>query len=42
MTAILQDTFSKSFFLNENWWIPINILLKFVRKDQINNIPSLV
>ena len=36
-----DDTF-KRFFLNENVWILIKIALKFVRKDQINNIPPLV
>ena len=29
-------------FLNENAWILINILLKFVPKGQFNNIPALV
>ena len=29
-------------FLNKNVWILINISLKFVPKDPINNIPSLV
>ena len=29
-------------FSNENVWTSINILLKFVPKGQINNIPSLV
>ena len=32
----------KYFFLNENIWIPINILLKFVPKGPINNAPTLV
>ena len=32
----------KCIFWNENAWIPIKISLKFVPKDPINNIPSLV
>ena len=32
----------KCIFLNENVWIPIKILLTFVPKSQINNIPALV
>ena len=31
----------KCIFLNENVWISINISLKFVPKDPINNIPGL-
>ena len=37
----LGDIF-KCIFLNENEWISIKILLKFVPKGQINKIPSLV
>ena len=29
-------------FLNENVWILIKILLKFVSKGPINNIPALI
>ena len=36
------DDIFKCIFLNENVWIPIKILLKFVPKDPINNIPALV
>ena len=36
------DDIFKCIFLNENIWISINISRKFVRKDPINNIPSLV
>ena len=32
----------KCTFLNENVWIPIEILLKFVPKGPIDNIPALV
>ena len=35
------DTF-KCIFLNENVWIPIEILLKYVPKGRIDNIPALV
>ena len=38
----LPDDFFKCIFLNENAWISIKILLKFVPKGPINNIPSLV
>ena len=37
----LGDIF-KCIFFNENEWITIKILLKFVPNGQINNIPSLV
>ena len=37
-----DDIFKCIFCLNENLWIPIKISLKFVPKDLINNIPSLV
>ena len=36
------DEFFKCIFLNENVWIPIEISLKFVPKDAINNIPAFV
>ena len=36
------DGIFKCFFLNENVWISIDILLKFVPKGPINNIPALV
>ena len=36
------DDIFKCIFLNENVWIPITILLKFVPKGPINNIPALV
>ena len=42
MAAILQTTFSNTFFLNENVQIPITILLKFVLNCQIKNIPAMV
>ena len=38
MADIFADDIFKYIFLNENVWISINISLKFVRKDQINNI----
>ena len=36
------DDILKWIFLNENLWISIEISLKFVPKDPINNIPALV
>ena len=36
------DGIFKCIFLNENVWILIKILLKFVTKGPVNNIPSLV
>ena len=36
------DDIFKRIFFNENVRISIKISLKFVRKDQINNIPALV
>ena len=36
------DNIFKYIFLNENVWIPIKILLKFVPKGQNNTIPALV
>ena len=38
---IAADIF-KCIFLNENVWIPIKILLKFVPKVPIDNIPAMV
>ena len=35
------DDIFKCIFLNEDAWMSINISLKFVPKDQINNIPAL-
>ena len=40
MDAILQTTFSKSIFLNENAWISIKISLKFVPEGPNNKIPA--
>ena len=42
MAAILQTTISEHIFLNENVWVSIKSSLEFVRKGQINNIPTLV
>ena len=39
---ILLMAISNAFFFNENIWISIDILLKFVAKGQINNVPALV
>ena len=39
--AISQITLFKCIFSNENVWIPIKILLKFVPKGTINNIPAI-
>ena len=36
------DAIFKCIFLNENFWIPIKISLKFVPKGPINYIPTLV
>ena len=36
------DDIFTSIFLNDVMWIPLTISLKFVPKDQMNNIPSLV
>ena len=41
MDAISLTTFSNAFFLNEKIWILIEISLKFVSKDLINNIEAL-
>ena len=38
----IADDIFNCIFLNENVWIPIKISLKFVPKDQMNNIPALV
>ena len=42
MAPILADTIFKYIFVNEKFCILINILLKFVPKVQINNIPALI
>ena len=39
---IFADDLCTCIFLNENIWISTYILLKFVHKGQINNIPSFV
>ena len=36
------DDIFKCIFLNEKFWIPIKISLKFVPKGPINNIPAMV
>ena len=36
------DNIFKCIFLKENIWISINILLKFIPKGPINDIPALV
>ena len=42
MAAIFPDDIFKCIFVNENVWIPIEILLKIVPKGSIGNIPALV
>ena len=42
MAAILADNIFKSFFLNENDRIPIQISLKFVHRSAIDNNPTLI
>ena len=42
MVATFADDVFECIFLNENVWILTNISFKFVRKGQINNIPTLV
>ena len=42
MAAISQTTFSNAFPWKKNIPIAINISLKLVPRDQINNIPALV
>ena len=42
MAVIFQPTFFKCIFFNENVWISVQILLKFVPKVPINNISALV
>ena len=42
MAVIFVDYIFKCIFWNENAWISIKILLKFVPKNPINNIPALV
>ena len=41
MGAISPTFFFKCIFVNENVWIAINILVKFVPNGQTNNIPAL-
>ena len=36
------DAILKCIFLNDSIWIPIEILLKFVPKYTVNNIPSMI
>ena len=38
----LTDDISECIFLNKSVWILINIPLKFIPKDPIDNIPALV
>ena len=40
MAAIFADGIFKYIFGNENIWMSINISLKFVPKDQMNNLPA--
>ena len=42
MAAILADDIFKLILLNENYRIPIQISLKFVRRSPIDNMPALV
>ena len=42
MAVVLQTTFSKWIFLNEDVNISIDISLKFVPQGPMNNIPALV
>ena len=42
MDAVLQRTFSNSYFLRENCFISIQISVKFVCKGLINSKPGLV
>ena len=39
---MVADDISKCIYLNENVWVLINILLKFVSGGQINDIPALI
>ena len=41
MAAISQATFPNAFFMNEKFCISIQISLKFVPKDPIDNNPAL-
>ena len=41
MAAISQTTFSDAFSWMQIIWISINISLKFVPRDQIDNVPAL-
>ena len=36
------DDIFKCIVVNKNIWIPIEILLKFVAKGPINNVPALI
>ena len=42
MATIWQITYLKYVFFNENIWISLTILQKFVAKDPIDNMPSVV
>ena len=42
MDGIFAEDIFKGVFLNENVWILIKILLKFVPSGPINNVPALV
>ena len=42
MAAVLADDIFKHIFLYENDWIKIQISLKFVPGDPIDNSPALV
>ena len=42
MAAILADDIFKCIFLNENDWIPVQILLTFVPMSPVDNKPALV
>ena len=42
MASILVDGIFKYIFVNEKFWILINISLRFVPKRQIHNISALV
>ena len=39
MADILQTKFSNNIFFNENVWIPIDISMKFVSSDPVDNKP---
>ena len=42
MATIFPDNIFKCIFLNENVWIVIKVLLKYVAEGPINNILALV